>query len=80
MESLACPVSCITPESKRDLGRFYQQERAHKATGGVLYGADSADWNCRWFDAVNIIQAEIERANGAFERAKAAYVASKRNQ
>jgi hypothetical protein len=58
--------------------RFFQQERAHKATGGVLYGADINKWPARWLDVVTLIQGEIDRERGAYERAKAAYINAQR--
>lgn len=69
VESLECPVSLVTSESQRFLANFYAGERVRKATGGVLYGPDSSKWSARWFDAVDVIQAEIQRIDSAFHKA-----------
>ncbi|HEY2014643.1 MAG TPA: hypothetical protein VGH38_14130 [Bryobacteraceae bacterium] len=69
VESLACPVSVITPESQRVLDQFYQARRVNKASGAVLLGADSSLWPARWYDAVALLQGEIEREEAAAQRA-----------
>lgn len=60
------------------VNKFYDQQLVQKATGGVLYGPDSSQWSCRWYDAVKVIQGEIDRADNARELAKAAYIARQR--
>jgi hypothetical protein len=75
-ESHACPVSIITPESEQAIQKFFSAQRVQKGAGGVLYGPDSSAWPARWFDTVSILQGEIERADNAFEAAKATYIST----
>lgn len=76
VESLACPVSVIDPESTVILNRFFEARRALKL-GGVLYGPDSSRWPSRWFDSVNLLQHEMEREEAASTRAINAYQQSR---
>ena len=68
VESFACPVSVITPESKAAIGKFYEAKAAQKL-GGVLYGPDSSLWPARWFATVTLLQYEIEREEAAAQKA-----------
>ena len=68
MESLACPVSVITPESLTTVRRFSDARRTQKL-GGVLYGPDSSRWPARWHDIVTLLQHEIEREEAAMHKA-----------
>jgi hypothetical protein len=68
VESLACPISCITPESLSVVQKFFAARRAHKL-GGVFYGPDSSLWPARWFEAVSILQHELEREESAAQKA-----------
>lgn len=72
VESLACPVSVITPESLSVTRQFFNARRALKM-GGALYGSDSSRWPARWFDAVTLLQHEIEREEAAGQKAINAY-------
>ena len=65
VSSIECPVSAITEQSLETLMRHRASERVHKASGGVLYGADASSWPARWYDAVSLIQFEIEREESA---------------
>jgi hypothetical protein len=65
VESRECPVALITAESLELIDQFTRARRVREATGGVLYGSDSTEWPARWFDAVDLIQAEIEREERA---------------
>ena len=68
MESLACPVSCITPESLTAVRQFSEAKRTQKL-GGVLYGPDSSLWPARWWDTVTLLQYEVDREEAAANRA-----------
>lgn len=68
VESLACPVSVITPESLTEVRRFSEARRAVKL-GGVLYGPDSSRWSARWYDTAVLLQYEIEREEAAMHKA-----------
>lgn len=48
---------------------FFRGQRVLKGSGGVFYGPDSSIWPARWFDAVEIIQGEIQREDAAFQKA-----------
>lgn len=75
VESIECPISALTVPSEHNreslelLRKFYGGQRVHKATGGVLYGGDSSEWPARWFDAVSLIQLEIDREDSARHKA-----------
>jgi hypothetical protein len=64
VESLACPVSVITPESKQAVGKFYEA-RATQKLGGTMYGPDASLWPARWHNTVTLLQHEIEREEAA---------------
>jgi hypothetical protein len=68
VESLACPVSVITPESQKFIRQFFEARRVSKL-GGALYGIDSSQWDVRWFEAANLLQYEIEREEAAAQKA-----------
>jgi hypothetical protein len=68
VESLACPVSVITPESLTAVHRFSEARRTQKL-GGVLYGPDSSRWPARWHAVVTLLQHEIEREEAAMHKA-----------
>jgi len=72
VESPACPVSVITPESLAAVRQFSEARRTHKL-GGVLHGADSSLWPARWYDAVALLEYEIEREEAAAQKAIHAY-------
>lgn len=78
MESRECPRSLLEREhgAVEAVDRYHRAERVHRATGGVLYGADSSLWPARWVDTVALLSREVERADGEFERAKADYIRS----
>lgn len=65
VESRECPVALITRESMELVQDFLRGQRVREATGGVLYGPDSSEWPARWFDAVDLLQAEVEREERA---------------
>ena len=68
VESRACPVAVITPESLAAVRQFSEAKRTQKL-GGVLYGPDSSRWPARWHDVVTLLQYEIEREEAAMHRA-----------
>jgi hypothetical protein len=70
VESRECPVARISRQSMRWIAEFARARRVHEASGGVMGGPDSGQWRARWFDAVELIQGEIER--GDQEATKAA--------
>lgn len=76
VETWECPRWLITPESLEAVERYSRSRRTHEATGGVLYGADSSLWPARWVDTVALLSCEEERANAAWERARADWVRS----
>lgn len=76
VDSLACPVSVITPESIAAVCKFFEARRALKL-GGVLYGADASRWPARWWDTVSLLQHEVEREEAAATKAINAYRARK---
>lgn len=67
-----CPVARITDESMRLVRDFSRAKRVHGASGGVLYGPDSGKWPARWFDAVDVIESESQKAKMALDAAVAA--------
>ncbi len=71
IESLACPVSVITEDSKTLVRRFFDARLTAKL-GGSLYGPDSSLWPVRWYEAVTVLQHELEREQGAMNAAIAA--------
>lgn len=71
VESLACPVSVITEESKDTVRRFFDARLTAKI-GGAMYGPDASLWPARWFEAVTLIQNEIQREETAMHLAFAA--------
>jgi hypothetical protein len=74
VESIECPRSLVSSESLHVIKRYYAAQRVQKATGAVLGGSDASEWDARWFDAVNLIAAEIEQADHAAEVARADYI------
>lgn len=67
--SLECPIARISEESLRWIRDFSRAKRVHGAAGGVLYGPDSARWPARWFDAVDVIEIEVQKAEAAMHDA-----------
>lgn len=65
VESRECPVARITRESLRWIAEFARGKRVHEGSGAVMGGPDSTQWRARWFDAVEVIQGEQERADAA---------------
>ena len=70
-ESIACPVSVITPESQRAVRRFFEARRTAKL-GGALYGPDANEWPVRWVETVTLLQYEIEKEEAKANQAIAA--------
>ena len=68
VESMACPVSVITPDSTLAVRQFSEAKRTQKL-GGVLYGPDSSLWPARWHAIVTLLQYEIEREEAAAQKA-----------
>ena len=72
VESRECPVARMARddgESLRLIAEFIRARRVREASGGVLYGPDAARWPARWFDAVDVLQAEVMREEAACHRA-----------
>jgi hypothetical protein len=67
-DSRECPVALISPESLRLVSQFFEARRVQKL-GGVLHGSDGSRWPARWWDAVNLIQLEIEKEESAANKA-----------
>jgi hypothetical protein len=65
-----CPVSLITPESKRLVQILIRAERAHEASGASLYGPSLSRWPVRMLDAQVAIQQEINRESNARSEAE----------
>jgi hypothetical protein len=64
VESRECPVALVKRDSLVLIQDFMRAQRVKEA-GGVLYGPDSAQWPVRWFDAVDLIQVELENEERA---------------
>jgi hypothetical protein len=56
-----CPVSLITPESRRAVEELAQAMRVQTETGALPGGTDTARWPARWFDLVRIWKNEHNR-------------------
>jgi hypothetical protein len=69
VESLECPVARVTVESQRLIGEYSRAKRVRESLGGVVYGADAGRWPARWFDAVECIELESQRAEAAMHGA-----------
>jgi hypothetical protein len=74
IESLACPVSVITPASVIAVQQFFDARRSFKI-GGTPYGTDSKRWPARWHDIVTISTHEIDREEAAARKAINAKIA-----
>lgn len=62
-----CPVTLITPESKRLVEIF---DRAGLVNAAPLYGPDLSKWPARMVDAAGIIQQEANRTENARMKAR----------
>ncbi|MCC6591609.1 MAG: hypothetical protein IT168_33290 [Bryobacterales bacterium] len=65
MAANECPVSLITPESKRLVEVFERADFAHQGSGAALYGTDLSRWPARAIDALVVIQQERNREHNA---------------
>lgn len=71
IDSWECPVSAITPESFDLVQIVNDAQNMKEFMGATLYGADSADWDQRHYDAVRVIAQEDARAQNAVDKALA---------
>ena len=69
VQSHECPVARISEESLRWIRDFSRAKRVHGALGGVPYGLDVRQWPARLFDAVDVIEGEVQKAEAAMHDA-----------
>ena len=65
VSSAECPVSRITPESRKMLDLISRNMRTRDAAGAVLFGTDTQHWPAWWWDAVTIAEAQKLAADEA---------------
>jgi len=65
-----CPVSIITPESRRLVEIIVDAERVREHSGAVLFGQDSSQWDPRFFDAMQVIAEEQMRIQAEDEKVR----------
>ena len=65
-----CPVSMITPESKRLVQILTRASMVHDASGASLYGPSLSRWPVRMLDAQVVIQQETNRETNARQEAE----------
>lgn len=69
LATVECPVSAITPQSMDLIEAVSAARTVHKASGGVFYGVDSAQWPCRYFDAVEVMHEMDAEREDSFRKA-----------
>jgi hypothetical protein len=73
LEAEECPVSFLLRnewggEIRNMVTEIGKAQRVHEGTGSWPGGADSAAWDARWFDAVEIAEIEKRRLDRAIDR------------
>jgi hypothetical protein len=68
-----CPVSLITPESRRAVEEIAQAMRVQSETGAAPGGTDTRNWPARWFDLVRVWKSEHNRIDNAKDQAEQSF-------
>lgn len=67
MGQTECPVSQITPDSRRLIQIIAEAGFVRDSTRAMLHGMDTSEWPARFHDAVVIVAEEEQRVKDAAE-------------
>ena len=65
-----CPVSYITPESRRLVEVMFENSYVKEQTGASFFGLDSATWDARLFDTIRTCAGEDAKVEEAQDKAR----------
>jgi hypothetical protein len=68
MAQTECPVSRITPQADQLVREITSANSVKIATGAVMFGMDSAEWNPIWYDAVLLAEIEKQKISDAADK------------
>jgi hypothetical protein len=68
MAQTECPMSRITPQVDQLVREISSANSVRIATGAVMFGMDSSEWNPIWYDAIVLAEIEKQKISDAAEK------------